>query len=131
MAIKSTPNGGLDDIAELAYVNGPQLTLVAYLNAADSLGPTTLVADLVQPSGGGYAPILLNGVWSTVNGIVTYVHSSTPRPRWTATGTWSGTVNGVALIRGARVRHFKDNLTPFVAAAAKVLEIDLSTLVGP
>jgi len=132
MAVSGTPKGGLDDIAELAYVNGPDLTLVCYTNTANSLGPDTAVADLVQPTQtNGYAPILLDGTWSTLDGVATYVHSVGTHPRWTATGTWSATVTGVAMIRGTRVRHFKDNAVPFVAAAAKVLEVNVSTLTGP
>jgi hypothetical protein len=129
--IKGTPKGGRDDIAELAYTSGI-LTLVAYTNPADSLGVDTVAADLVQPtSANGYAPIVMNGVWSTLDGVVTYVHSSGTHPRWTATGPWSATVTGTAIIRGTRVRHFKDNAVPFVAVAAKVWEVNVSTLVGP
>jgi hypothetical protein len=132
MAVSGTPKGGRDDIAELAYRDGPDLTLVCYTNTADSLSADTTVGDLVQPTqANGYAPIVLDGTWSTTDGVVTYVHSVGTHPRWIATGTWSGTVTGVALIRGTRVRHFKDNLTPFVAAAAKVLEVNISTLTGP
>lgn len=130
MAIKGTPKGGLQDIAELAYTSG-LLTLVCYTNTADSLGPDTVAADLVQPTGGGYAPIVLDGTWSAPDGVTTYVHSVGTHPRWTATGTWSATVTGVAMIRGARVRHFKDNTVPFTAVAAKVFEVNISTLVGP
>ncbi len=132
MATSGTPKGGLNDIADLAYISGPDLTLVCYTNTANSLGADTVAADLVQPTqANGYAPIVLDGTWSSTDGVLTYTHSVGTHPRWTATSTWSGTVTGVAMIRGSMVRHFRDNATAFVAAAAKVLEVNISTLVGP
>lgn len=136
MATRGTPKVGLSDIATLAYVTG-QLSLVAYTNAADSLGPNTVAGDLTQPTAAnGYAPITLNGTWSSIDGVTTYTHNvSDPvlgaKPIWTATGTWSATVTGIAMLRGGVIRHFKDNAVPFVAAAGKKLAVDITNLVGP
>ena len=132
MATEGTPNGGLDNvIADRVYISGADLTLVAYQNAADSLGPTTVAADLTQPAtANGYAPILLDGTWSSTNGVVTYTHSTPPHPKWDATGTWGGDVNGAAIISGTNVVHFEDLTTPFTAAANKSLLVDLDTIVS-
>jgi hypothetical protein len=120
----------LDDIASLAYFSGA-LTLVAYTNPGDSLGPTTVAADLNQPTQvNGYAPIVLDGTWSTDNGVVTYLHSTGVNPRWVALGAWSAPVTGVAMIRGSVCRHFKDLDSAFSAAAGKPLEVDLNSVLG-
>lgn len=129
MATQGTPAAGLDDIASLAYVSGA-LTLIAYTNAADSLGSSTVAADLTQPNvANGYAPITLNGTWSSSGGVLTYIHSTPTNPGWIATGTWSAVVRGVAIIRGSVCRHFKD-VSAFTAAAGKKLEVDLSSVIG-
>lgn len=130
MATSATPMEGLDDIAEVAYVSGA-LTLVAYTNAGNSLSSTSVAADITQPTeANGYAAITLNGVWDSTGGVLLYVHSTPTNPKWTATGTWSGTVNGVAILHGSILRHFKDLGSPFVAAAGRKLEIDLSSVLG-
>jgi len=130
MATSGTPNAGLDEIALRTYINGTDMTLVAYTNTADSLGAATLVSNLVQPTeANGYAPIVMDGTWSSTDGVVTYTHSTSTHPGWTATDTWSATVTGTALIFGATVVHFKDVLVPFVAASGKTLIIDMTTLV--
>lgn len=130
MAAKGTPNGGLDDISTLAYVSGA-LTFVAYTNTALSLGSTTVAADLNQPTQtAGYAPVVLSGTWTSVGGILTYNHGSTINPGWTALGSWSAPVTGVAIIRGATCRHFMDLASVFNAAAGKRLEIDLNSVIG-
>jgi hypothetical protein len=139
--IVGTPNGGLDEIGESAYKNHAQYSLVAYTNARDSLGLSTLVINLVQPTvANGYAPILLNGSWTSISGDVTYLHSIVNpntgfrRPYWQATGAWSAAVRGVALIFGARVIHFADIYvtgvpTDFVPVNGSWLEVDLLTVV--
>lgn len=128
MATQGTPSAGLDLIATRVFVDGADYSLVAYTNTADSLGTATVAADLTQPTGGGYAPITLNGTWSSSGGVVTYSHPG--NPYWIASGTWSADVTGVAIIYGSVVQHFKDLDTPFVAAANKKLEVDLSTVTG-
>lgn len=135
MATQGTTNGGLDDVSALAYVSGA-LTLIGYTNAADSLSATTVAADLTQPnSTNGYAPITLDGTWTSVNGILTYVHSAGPNnfggnPGWQASGSWSGIVIGVAIIRGSVCRHFKDLSEPFTAANLRKLVVDLASVLA-
>jgi hypothetical protein len=129
MATRGTPNDGLEAIATAAYVSGA-LTLIAYTNTPDSLGPTTVAADLSQPSGSGYAPITLNGTWSSTDGVTTYVHSTPTNPFWLALGAWSAPVTGAAIIHGAVCRHFMDFASAFTAAAGKKLEVDLNSVLG-
>jgi hypothetical protein len=132
MATQGTPNEGLSYIAGKVYITGV-LTLVLYTNAADSLTPSTVYADLTQPTSiNGYAPILLNGTWTISNGIVTYVHSTPTHPTWSATGAWSATVRGVAIVdvSSTKILHFKDLTSAFTASLGKKLEVDLSTVVG-
>lgn len=129
MATSGTPHAGLDVIATRAYVDGADFSLVAYTNAADSLGDATVTADLTQPtSANGYAPITLDGTWSTSDGVITYVHSTPTNPTWTATGSWSGVVRGVAIVYGTDVVHFKDLASAFTASTGKKLAVDLSTV---
>ena len=143
MARQGTPNAGLDEIVERAYVNGADFTLVAYTNTPDSLGPNTVTADLTQPtSSNGYAPIVLTGTWSTNAGVSAYQHPAGPNadalgnPTWFPSGAWSAPVTGVALIYGTRVVHFRDhrdaagNPLSFTAAAGKRLTVDLQALVA-
>jgi hypothetical protein len=140
---QGTPNGGLNEIAERAYINGADFTLVAYTNAQDSLGPNTVAADLTQPTqSNGYAPLVLNGTWSVNNGLLAYAHPAGPNtdslgnPGWFPTGAWSAGVTGIALLAGSRVLHYCDHRdgagTPatFVAAAGRRLVVDLATLVA-
>jgi hypothetical protein len=134
MARKGTPKGGLDEITERAYVNGADFTLVAYTNTPDSLGDDTVVADLVQPAqNNGYAPILLDGVWATADGIVTYDHGTPDFPTWTASGAWSAPVTGVAVIFGTRVIHFvdyNDSGGSWVASNGRKLAVDITNMLG-
>ena len=143
MARQGTPFGGLNEIAERAYVNGADFTLIAYTNAQDSLGPNTVAADLTQPTtSNGYAPIVLNGTWSVSNGVLSYAHPAGPNtdslgnPGWFPSGAWSAGVTGIAIISGSRVMHFHDYRdgagTPktFTAAAGKRLVVDLATLLA-
>lgn len=132
MATFGTPNEGLSYIAGKVDITGV-LSLIVYTNTADSLTSSSVYADLTQPtSTGGYAPILLDGTWSISNGIATYVHSTPTHPTWTATGVWSATGRGVAMVNvsATKILHFKDLTNPFVAALGKKLEVDLSTVVG-
>ncbi len=135
MARKGTPNGGLQEIAERTYIQGADFTLVAYTNSPNSLGPDTEAADLVQPTeANGYAPILLNGAWSvSENGIVTYDHGTPDNPTWTATGTWSAPVTGVAIIGADRCIHFRDFNDAgdsWIAAAGRKLSVQIQEIIA-
>lgn len=115
-----------------ARVYGSHLSLVCYSNAANSLGPDTVYADLVQPSSAnGYAPITLDGDWTYADGTVSYLKAAV-NPSWTATGTWSVTVNGIAMvdIASGKILHFRDNTVAFTAANLRKLEVDITTLVA-
>lgn len=142
MARQGTPNAGLTLIAQRVF-EGPDYTLVAYTNTQDSLGPSTVAADLTQPTASnGYAPLLLNGTWSYSNGVATYQHPVGPNtnddghPTWFPSGTWSAAVTGVAMISGSTVQHFMDlrdgadSPVQFTAAAGKRLVVDLVNLAG-
>lgn len=131
MAAEGTPLQGLDYIASKVYVSGA-LSLVCYTNTAGSLGDATTYASLVQPTGGGYAPITLNGTWTILNGTVTYDHGTPDNPSWTCTGTWSGNVTGVAMvdIAAGKIVHFRDLSSVFVAANLKKLEVDITNIVA-
>eukprot|EP00919_Chromeraceae_sp_WS-2016_P077287 GHVR01182982.1.p2 GENE.GHVR01182982.1~~GHVR01182982.1.p2 ORF type:complete len:134 (+),score=9.07 GHVR01182982.1:1109-1510(+) len=133
MASSGTANEGIDAvIAERVYISGGDLILIVYTNAADSLESDSVRADLVSVSqANGYAPITLDGTWSSTDGIVTYTHSTPTNPTWTATGTWSATVTGVAIIDNptSSLLHWKDLDTPFVAAANRKLAIDIATII--
>lgn len=138
---QGTPKGGLAEVTKRVYIDGPDLTLVAYTNTQDSLDADSVAADLVQPTASnGYAPIVLTGTWSTTDGVVTYSHPAGPsadefgNPAWFPTGTWSAPVTGVAIIYGAAIVHFMDNRdgggspVTFTAAAGKKFVVDLSTV---
>lgn len=132
MATQGTPFEGLDLIADRTYISGLDFTLVAYTNTADSLGDSTVYADLTFPtSTNGYAPITLDGTWSSSDGVITYVHSTPTHPEWIATGSWSATVTGVAIVyNSATLVHFKDLSVPFTAADGKILTVDLDTVLA-
>lgn len=131
--IVGVPNGGLDEVGRSAFVNHPPYTLVCYTNARNSLGVGTLVTNLVQPNVlNGYAPILLDGVWASLNGDETYTHRpGVPKPKWIATGAWSAAVTGVAMVYNAIVVAFSDipGGVDFVAANGGFLEADLITVI--
>src|SRR5215470_5109651 len=114
MSNKGTPSAGLQEIARRVFT-GPAYSLVAYTNTQGSLGAATVASDLIQPTqANGYAPIVLNGIWSFTAGIATYVHSGGAtddgfgNPCWYPTGAWSAPVTGVALIYNSIVQHFVD-----------------------
>lgn len=130
MAVKGTPTGGLAEIAERVYINGADFTLVAYTNTPNSLGSSTVAADLVQPTAAnGYAPIVLNGTWSHLNGVISYDHGGGSDPEWIATGTWSAVVTGVAMIVGTKVEHFFDLPTSWTAAIGRKLRVAIRNLI--
>jgi hypothetical protein len=139
LSTQITPNEGLDYLLSKVYVTGA-LTLIAYTNTADSLSENTVFADLTQPTASnGYTPLTLNGTWSFANGVATYQHPAGANtsvqgyPMWVATGSWSATSTGAAIVdlSVSKILHARDHTTPFVAVAAKRLEINISQLAGP
>jgi len=130
MATNGTPKEGAEELATRIYVSGADLTLVAYSNTADSLDTDSVYADLsLITSANGYAPILLDGTWDATNGIVTYSHSTPTNPTWTATGAWSATATGVAIVFGTTLVHFHDLDTSFTASNQRKLAVDLATVI--
>jgi hypothetical protein len=127
-----TTNGGLTELGAAGYTNHAAYTLVAYTNAVGTLSASSVAADLsVIVTSNGYAPITLTAAnWTSAAGVVTYL----PSPVWTATGSWSGTVNGVAIIYGAILMHWWDfdgvapNIGPWVASNARKLQPNLTTV---
>lgn len=132
MATQITPIAGLTELALRAYVEGAAFTLVLYTNAANSLFAGMLAADLVQPPlANGYGPIVMNGQWTVVNGIATYIHTTGGDPTFSSSGSWGSDAIGAAMVFGAAVIHARDNTHPFTAAAGKKLAINISNLIGP
>jgi len=130
MAVEGTPNQGLDYAAGRVY--GSHLSLVCYTNAADSLGTATTYAGLTQPTvANGYAPIVLDGTWTILDGTVSYLKAGL-NPVWTASGAWSAAVNGVAMVDASagKILHFRDSSAPFTASSGRRLEVDITTLVS-
>jgi hypothetical protein len=71
MATNGTPYGGRDSIiAPSTYKEGLRLRL--YTNTLNSLDNNSQVSDLTVPTGEGAGDILLDGEWSSTNGVVTY-----------------------------------------------------------
>ena len=131
MASFGTPYEGRDDIIGPAVYTGLDLRL--YTNTKNSLGDTTVLADLTYPSGTGYATYTLSGVWSFNNGVVTYDDGSPDNPQFTNTGggDWTGAVTGAAITDGTYILHFKDFVSdPITVTPSQTIEVDISSLVS-
>lgn len=144
MATKGTPYEGRDRIiGPRIYANAAGAvvhSLVAYCNLPDSLSDLSTYADLVQPTGSGYAPLTLNGVWASSQGIQTYDDGTPDDPRWQNTHAslnWSQPVTGVAIVStigglGPYLLHFMDFANGQVTMTpSQRLVVNLSTLVAP
>jgi len=131
MATAGTPYEGRDNhIGPAVYTSSLQLGL--YANTGDSLDSDTVLADLTQPSGTGYALITLNGVWAFNNGVVTYDHGTPDNPRFTnsdASKWTNGDIVGAFITDGTYVVHFKDFTQVREMIVGAVLEVDVSTLI--
>ncbi len=132
MADKGTPNEGRDLIAGRVYLPGLQLR--AYVNLQDSLTPVSVLADIVEPTGPGYAPITLTDTWTSVNGIVTY---DGPDPFFQNSApfggsNWSSNVTGVWMTDGVRILHFSDLISAggITMTPQYKLTVDLTNLVA-
>lgn len=144
MARQGTPVGGRNLYLQRTLLEGADCTLVAYTNAQDSLGNSTVPGDLSQPTQtNGYSPIALpKAGWTIANGVASYAQApganfdSDGNPCWLPTGAWSADVTGVALLQSAVLVHFFDHrdtngdAAVFTAAAGRKLVVDLSSLTG-
>lgn len=135
MATKGSPLEGFDNIVG-PRVYTPTLTLRCYVNTLDSLSDATVFADIVEPTGGGYAPITLNGTWTWTDGVGLYDHGTPDDPQFENTNAegganWSQAVTGIWMTDGTSVLHFMDlsdgavTMTP-----GKKLRADISNLVA-
>lgn len=134
MATSGTPDEGQDLIAARVYDGTLEFRL--YANTADSLDETTVFADIVEPTGTGYAPIPLAGVYTSTDGVVTYDHGTPDDPVFenlNAGGgsNWSNPITGAFMTDGVVVLHFKDLSSSVTMTPGKKLKIDLSTLIAP
>lgn len=135
MASSGTPNEGRDNvIAARVYVTPLDLRL--YTNLADSLDASSVFADLVEPTGTGYAAESLTGVFSSTNGVVTYDDGTPDDVIFENTeaeggSNWSLAVTGVAMTTGTHILHFQDFSTSVTMTPGKKLRIDVSSLVAP
>ena len=136
MATSGTPKEGRDNIISDRVYTTATLDLRLYVNTADSLDADTVFADLVEPTGTGYAAISLTGVFSEADGVVTYDHGTPDDPVFENTNAagganWSQAITGVAMTDGTYVLHFQDLVTPVTMAPGKKLKIDISSLIAP
>lgn len=132
MATSGTPSEGRDFIISERVYTSSTLDLRLYTNNADSLGATTVFADIVEPTGTGYAPISLTGVFSEAGGVITYDSNPTFENTESEGGTnWSNQIKGVIMTDGTYVLHFQDLIAPVTMTPGKKLVVDLSTLIAP
>ncbi len=137
MATNGTPFEGRDNVIVpalyQALTDSASLQLFLYTNAADSLDSTTILSNLVDPSGTGYSRKTLGGVWSGSNGIVTY-DDGTPDDiifENTGGGDWTPDITGAAILSSIYLLHFKDfALGSITMTPGKQIRIDLSTLIS-
>ncbi len=133
MPSSGTPNEGRDRIiSDRVYTSGT-LDLRLYVNLQDSLSDLTVFGDLVEPTGTGYAPILLTGVFSELNGVVTYDSNPIFENTEPEGGSnWSNPITGVVMTDGTYILHFQDLITsPVTMSPGYKIEVDLSTLIAP
>lgn len=136
MASSGTPDEGQDNIIAARVYTSSTLELRLYVNNQDSLGESTVFADMVEPTGTGYAPITLAGTYSATDGVVTYDHGTPDDPVFQNTeseggSNWSQAVKGAWITDGTYVLHFQDFADPSVTMTpGKKLKIDISSLVG-
>ena len=134
MATNGTPHQGRDQIIAPRVYTG--LTLILYVNLPDSLDDESVYADLVQPTGSGYAPVPLNGVFASADGVVTYDHGTTDYIEFQnthASVNWWQPVTGAAIIGGAGpyLLHFHDMPAPLTMMPGQKLGVDIANLVSP
>lgn len=128
MPTYGTTDEGKDNIIATAIYTS-SLKIGLYTNSADTLGSDSVLADIVETSGTGYAQQSLNGTWAFTSGVVTY----TPNIQFTnsdASAAWSPDVTGVFISDGTYLLHFLDRPAGAkTVAAGETIEIDISTLI--
>lgn len=138
MASSGTPNEGRDRISDKVYDANTLLAL--YTNLAGSLDENTVFADLVEPTGTGYARASMSGDWNETDGVVTYDHGTPDDVEFfnsNAIGgaNWSLPVTGAALldVRSGvtSILHFVDAPNAVTMTPQKRLRIDVSNLIAP
>ena len=129
MATFGTPKEGKDNIIGPGVYTS-SLKMGLYTNTADSLDSDTVLADITEPSGTGYARVTLNGTWAFNDGVVTY----TPDVQFEntdASAAWTGDVTGAFITDDTYVLHFRDRSGgALTIEAGDILKIDISTLVS-
>ena len=136
MASSGTPKEGRDYIiSDRVYTTGT-LDLRLYVNAADSLDADTVFVDITEPTGTGYAPITLSGVFSETDGVVSYDHGTPDDPIFENTNAagganWSQSIKGVVITDGTYVLHFQDLVTEVTMTPGYKLRVDISSLIAP
>ena len=133
MAIRGTPNEGRDNIISERVYTANTLDLRLYVNLPDSLSSTSVFADLVEPTGTGYAPITLSSTWSEANGVVTYDGANPVFENTNPEGgaNWSQDITGGAITDGTYILHFQDLLASETMTPGAKIEVDISSLVAP
>lgn len=134
MSTSGTCFEGMDNIiVPRLYVPG-DVEMHLYTNTGNSLSSSSVFADLTFPSGTGSGSKVLNGVWSSVDGQITYDDGSPDDVQFENTGgsTWTGgDIVGSFLHDGVYILHFKDLSAPVEMIPGAILEIDLSTFITP
>ena len=131
MSTAGTSFEGMDFIIAPAVYVGISMRL--YTNTGNSLTSVTTLGDLTHPAGTGYATYALSGVWSSLNGQITYDDGSPDDPEFENTGgsDWTGgDVVGVSLDDGTYLLHWKDLTTPVEFTPGTILQVDLSTFIS-
>ena len=134
MATSGTPNEGRDNIIAPRVYSNLQLRL--YTNTGDSLDEDTVLADINEPTGTGYASYTLAGTWSSTDGVVTYDDGTPDDPVFQNTGgtNWNLPVVGAFITDGTYVLHFRDgqaaNGWPVTMTPNRKIRVDLSSLVA-
>jgi hypothetical protein len=144
MATSGTPYEGRDSVVgPMIYTvltSASLIKLVLYENTADSLGDSTVFANLTTPSGEtGYADATLGTGWSFSSGVFQYDDGTPDNLSFTnsGAGAWGNAVIGAAMIcqtpyTGSTwyVLHFKDFANAITLGAGESIEVDINTLVG-
>lgn len=124
-----TPNEGEDLILNLIYKNGDvnrggSLKLGLFTNAS-GLSETSVLADITEPSGGGYAQITL----TDASWIVSGQQASYATQTFNATATWTPIYGYFIATTGtaAKLLHFEvDPNGPIILNNGDSHEVDLS-----